>query len=79
MYSMGMLMIEVYNKGTMHWADIPDDNDVRSQVITGNRPLRPVKCTIPLWNIISTCLSQTAAERPSFRELRDKFTRSMVR
>jgi hypothetical protein len=75
---MGMLMIEVYNKGTMHWADIPNENDVRAQVIAGNRPARPARCTVNLWTIISVCLSQRAAERPSFRELRDRLTGSMV-
>jgi hypothetical protein len=79
MYSMGMLMIEVYNKGVMHWADISNDDDVCSQVIAGNRPARPSKCTTKLWAIICACLSQTTVERPSFRELRDKLTESTVR
>lgn len=79
MYSMGMLMIEVYNKGAMHWPDAANDNDVRNLVIAGNRPARPEKCTITFWAIISTCLSRTADERPTFRELRDKLIVSTVR
>jgi len=77
---MGMLMIEALNKGTMPWAHVTDDNEVRRLVITGNRPQRPQtsNCTDKIWKIISNCLAQSSAERPTFKELREKLTESKV-
>ncbi|CAF1547480.1 unnamed protein product, partial [Rotaria sordida] len=74
MYSMGMLMIEAYNKGTIHWSHIANDDAVRTQVLAGNRPSCPTKCPHDLWTTICMCLSQTPAERPTFYDLRDNLT-----
>ncbi len=73
-------MIEALNKGTMPWAHVTDDNEVRRLVITGNRPQRPQtnNCTDKIWKIISNCLAQSSVERPTFKELREKLTESKV-
>jgi len=77
---MGMLMIEALNRGAIPWTHVTDDNEVRKLVIAGNRPSRPQtsNCTEKIWKIISSCLAQSSAERPTFTELRAKLIESEV-
>ncbi|CAF1486657.1 unnamed protein product [Didymodactylos carnosus] len=68
-YSMGVLMWQVYSKGAEPWSYIVDDTQVRQQVIDGKQLAKPDTCDAAMWSIISKCMFSSAEHRPTFRGL----------
>ncbi|CAF3411838.1 unnamed protein product [Rotaria socialis] len=71
-YSMGVLMWEACSYGTLPFASLSDDRDVRRYKLRGDQLPRPATCDEDLWSAIIHCWRQESSERPTFKELRRK-------
>ncbi|UJR14419.1 hypothetical protein I4U23_001416 [Adineta vaga] len=68
-YSMGVLMWEAYSTGTIPYAAIADDNDVRQCIINGEKLIRPQMCNNQIWSIIHDCWFAQPEVRFNFPEM----------
>ncbi|CAF3402515.1 unnamed protein product [Rotaria socialis] len=71
-YSMGVLMWEACSYGTLPFASLSDDRDVRRYKLRGDQLPRPATCDEDLWSAIIHCWRLESSERPTFKELRRK-------
>jgi serine/threonine protein kinase len=68
-YSMGVLMWEAFSLGTMPYASIEDDREVRNRKLKKEKLPQP-SCSRHLWNIMSQCWRSQPENRPDFRKLK---------
>ncbi|CAF4157449.1 unnamed protein product [Rotaria sp. Silwood2] len=74
-YSMAVLMWEACSYGTLPFASLADDRDVRRCKLRGEKLPRPAICDEDLWSAIVNCWRIESSERPTFKELRRKIIR----
>ncbi|CAF0912643.1 unnamed protein product [Didymodactylos carnosus] len=79
MFSMGVLMWEAYSKGEIPWSNIHDDNEIRHLVLQEKRVEQPENCQNNMWSIISKCMSQCPANRPTFAHLQRSLAPTRIR
>ncbi|CAF3941501.1 unnamed protein product, partial [Rotaria sp. Silwood1] len=68
-YSMGVLMWEAHSKGMFPWMKIENDEEVRRNVIKGDRLSQPESCSNNIWSIALKCMSEKPEDRPNFSSL----------
>jgi len=73
-YSMGVLMWEAYNRGTIPWANIANDDEVIRRVTNGELLSKPSSCSDKYWAIIYKTWAKTPQHRPAFAELKRLLT-----
>jgi len=75
-YSMGVLMWEACSRGTLPYASVENDNEVRNRKLQNEKLPQPL-CSSRLWHIIKECWRQLPENRPNFRYLKQSL--SMLR
>ncbi|CAF5078960.1 unnamed protein product, partial [Rotaria sp. Silwood1] len=66
---------EACSYGTLPFASLRDDSNVRRCKLRGNQLPRPAICDEGLWSAIVHCWKVESSERPTFKELRRKIMR----
>jgi serine/threonine protein kinase len=70
-YSIGVLMWEACSYGTLPYASLHNDDDVRKRKLNDERLPQPNICDNQLWALIGECWHQNPQDRPSFRSLKE--------
>ncbi|CAK9188699.1 unnamed protein product [Sphagnum troendelagicum] len=69
-YSMGVLMWEVCSRGTLPYASVDRDEDIRRRKMNNERLPQPSSCSDQLWAIMNQCWHQQPHARSDFRSLK---------
>lgn len=75
-FSFGVCMWEIFEKGREPWTDC-SDFQVSEWVLRGDRLDRPIDCADDLYDIMSSCWSESPEDRPTFQTIVDSIDRVM--
>ncbi|KAK2140211.1 hypothetical protein LSH36_1437g00034 [Paralvinella palmiformis] len=67
-WSIGLLMWEIFNAGKLPFGDVSDD-EARQKVLTGQRPIKPTKCSDDMFDIMTQCWMRQPYNRPSLHDI----------
>ncbi|KAK2139567.1 hypothetical protein LSH36_1714g00008 [Paralvinella palmiformis] len=67
-WSLGLLMWEIFNAGKFPFGDVTDD-EARQKVLTGLKPIKPTKCSDDMYDIMTHCWMRQPYNRPSLHDI----------
>ncbi|KAK2139078.1 hypothetical protein LSH36_2049g00039 [Paralvinella palmiformis] len=67
-WSLGLLMWEIFNAGKLPFGDVTDD-EARQKVLKGQKPFKPTKCSDDMFDIMTQCWMCQPFNRPSLHDI----------
>jgi len=72
-WSYGVVLWEIFEKGTIPFCEIPDNSIVAEKVEGGIKLQRPNECPDEMWRLMKRCWKRKAELRPTFKDITEFF------